>query len=189
MTDGAKNEGDEMHKPTRRELLRYSGTVAAGTVLVSALPSRAKALEGFASELSQANHRVTPPSAAAQHEFHRLTFADDFTSLSTIDINNTLAPGYRWYMANTMIPQDSPDGTIHTGVVQAPTSVSVANSILTFTSSAKSGGWLTNVGYKGASAPRTVGTPIAASGGYFECRMAFDPNFQPTTSWKYPFQY
>ena len=37
--------------------------------------------------------------------------------------------------------------------------------------------------------PRTVGTPIAATGGYFECRTSFDPDFTPAASFIYPFQY
>jgi hypothetical protein len=170
----------ETTTPTRRDFLRHSGSFAAGTVLASVLPAQGKAFY---------KSSPPPPGPAAKYGFHRLTFSDDFHSLASIDVHNTLKPGYRWYMANAMIPQDSPDGNIHTGVVQSPSSVSVADSILTFTPSAKSGGWLTNVGYKSASAPRIVGTPIAATGGYFECRMAFDPNFQPTTSWKYPYQY
>jgi hypothetical protein len=183
-------------RPTRREILKYSSAMAASTVLASAFPGKARALDrsglagsGDGGAVARLHPSPLQPSPAAEFGFHRLTFSDDFLSPATIDAKNTLAPGFQWYMANAMIPQDSPDGTMHTGVVQSPSSVSVANSVLTFTPSAKSGGWLTNVGYKGASAPRTVGTPIAATGGYFECRMAFDPNFRPAASFVYPFQY
>lgn len=181
----------EMFRPTRREIFKYSGVTAASTVLASALPGAAKAFYGFGGngEAARLNQGRIQPPPATKYGFNRLTFSDDFHSLDTIDVNNTLVPGYTWYMANAMIPQDSPDGNIHTGVVQSPSSVSVANSILTFIPSAKSGGWLTNVGYKGVSAPRTVGIPIAATGGYFECRMSFDPNFKPAASFVYPFQY
>jgi hypothetical protein len=181
----------EMLRPTRREIFKYSGAMAASTVLASALPGVAKVFCGFEGngEAAPLNQGQIQPPPAAKYGFNRLTFFDDFNSLDTIDINNTLVPGYNWYMANAMIPQDSPDGNIHTGVVQSPSSASVANSVLTFIPSAKSGGWLTNVGYKGVSAPRTVGTPIAATGGYFECRMSFDPNFEPAASFVYPFQY
>ncbi len=180
-----------MHRPTRREILKYSSAMAASTVLASALQGEARAFYGFGDggEVARLHRDRIPPSPAAKYGFHRLTFSDDFLSLDTIDVKNTLTPGYTWYMANAMIPQDSPDGNMHTGVIQSPSSVSIANSILTFVPSAKSGGWLTNVGYKGVSAPRTVGTPIAATGGYFECRMSFDPNFKPAASFVYPFQY
>jgi hypothetical protein len=180
-----------MLRPTRREILKYSGTMAASTVLASALPGEARAFYGFGDggEVARLHQDRIQPPPAAKYGFNRLTFSDDFLSPDTIDVNNTLAPGYHWYMANAMIPQDSPDGNMHTGVVQSPSSVSIANSILTFVPSAKSGGWLTNVGYKGVLAPRTVGTPIAATGGYFECRMSFDPNFKPAASFVCPFQY
>ena len=176
-------------RPTRRDILRYSGAMAVSTAFASALPGEATALYEFGSESARLHPDRMQPHPAAKYGFHRLTFSDDFLSPNTIDVKNTLAPGYKWYMANAMIPQDSPDGNLHTGVVQSPASVSVANSILTFVPSAKSGGWLTNVGYKGASAPRTVGTPIAATGGYFECRTSFDPDFTPAASFIYPFQY
>ncbi len=176
---------------TRREILQYSGALAASAVLMSAFPGEGRAFAEPAdrSEAARPHPSRIPPAPAAKYGFHRLVFSDDFLSPDTIDVNNTLAPGFQWYMANAMIPQDSPDGNRHAGVVQSRSSVSVADSVLTFIPSAKSGGWLTNVGYKGASAPRTVGTPIAAAGGYFECRMAFDPGFQPAASFVYPFQY
>lgn len=162
---------------TRREIL---GALAASALLKPAFADKGRVSAGVHS---------SPPPPAAQYGFRRLAFSDDFLSLETLDVRNTLAPGFHWYMANAMIPQDSPDGNLHAGVVQSPASVSVADSVLTFIPSAKSGGWLTNVGYKGLSAPRTVGTPIAATGGYFECRMSFDPDFEPAASFVYPFQY
>ncbi len=159
------------------------------STLSAFVPGAASALELHAAGSADVSSRPTPPPQAAGYGFHELVFSDDFDSIRTIDVNNSLQPGFNWYMANAMIPQDSPDGNIHTGVVQAPSSVSVANSILTFTPSAPSGGYLTNVGYKGASGKRTVGVPIAAGGFYLECRMAFNPNFIPTHSTRYPFQY
>ncbi|MGB6933324.1 MAG: hypothetical protein WBD91_11140, partial [Acidobacteriaceae bacterium] len=178
-------------RPTRRELLKYSGAMAAATVLTAALSGETVAVLGLGDrgKVERPHQGPIQPSAAAKHGFNHLTFSDDFLSTDTIDLNNTLAPGYQWYIANAMIPQDSPDGDRHFGVVQSPSSVSIANSILTFVPTAKSGGWLTNVGYKGASDPRTAGTPIAATGGYFECRMSFDPSFKPAASFVYPFQY
>ena len=180
-----------MRRPTRREVLRFSAAAAASTLLSSAVPGETSSLDAFGDrgEVARLPQGTVRPSPASHHGFNRLTFSDDFLSLDTIDVKNTLAPGYQWYMANAMIPQDSPDGNMRSGVVQSPSSVSVGNSVLTFVPSAKSGGWLTNVGYKGVSAHRAVGTPIAATGGYFECRMAFNPNFKPAASFVYPFQY
>jgi hypothetical protein len=39
------------------------------------------------------------PAPAAAHGFNCEVFWDNFTSLSTVDVNNTLAPGYKWYVA------------------------------------------------------------------------------------------
>ncbi len=119
-------------RPTRRELLKYSGAMAASTALASALPGEATAFYRFGGESARLHPDRMQPSPAAKYGFNHLTFSDDFLSPDSIDVNNTLASGYKWYMANAMIPQDSPDGNLQTGVVQSPSSVSVANSILTF---------------------------------------------------------
>jgi hypothetical protein len=41
---------------------------------------------------------VLPPAAWG---INNVTFFDDFTSLSTIDVNDTRAPGFNWYIHNT----------------------------------------------------------------------------------------
>jgi hypothetical protein len=40
----------------------------------------------------------TPPAIAASYGFTCETFWDDFTSLSTFDMADTLAPGFNWYL-------------------------------------------------------------------------------------------
>lgn len=40
----------------------------------------------------------TVPAPAAAHGFTVQVFCDDFTSLATVDVNNTAAPGFKWYV-------------------------------------------------------------------------------------------
>jgi hypothetical protein len=48
---------------------------------------------------------MLPPRA---WDIHTVSFFDDFNSASTIDVNNTLAPGFKWYCAgNTWPAQDN----------------------------------------------------------------------------------
>lgn len=166
-------------RPTRRELLTKSGELLMGAAALSALPSVVKAA-GFGRGGGVAPARSGPaqPAAAALYGFNRLTFFDDFTSINTIDVNNTLQPGFNWYMRNL----------VQTGggiVTQNPSTVSVSSSVLTFTPNSSSGGWLGTYGLVGnAGSATNVGSGIAAGGGYFECRIAFSPqsvvNLWPT---------
>ena len=143
----------EIIRPTRREFIKGAAALAA----YSALPKGAEALLGSGGTL-----RHKAPKPAVQHGFNTNTFFDDFTSLSTIDINNTLNPGYKWYV------------TLFNSLVGGPSNLSISNSILTFTPNS-SGLWISTTGHYGTPATKTVGTAIAQTGGYFECKMAFSP--------------
>lgn len=182
--------GSEIIWPSRRKFLqRIPATVAALAVAPSLIfpePADARRLSGAAS------FPATPappsvPAVASAVGFNTLAFWDGFDDVKTIDVNNTLQPGYNWYLTNTIIPQDNPDGSQAAGTTQAPSSISVSNSIMSFTPSQPSGGWLTNLGYTGNSGARYVGNSIAASGGYFECKMKFDPLFaNPLPAFSFP---
>lgn len=174
--------------PTRRECIKSAAPLIMGAAVLSAMP-RAASSAVLGGSANIPGLMPSQPGIAKTWGFNTPVFWDDFNSIATIDVNNTLAPGYKWYMTNTKIPQDSPDGTQAAGVTQAPSSVSVANSVLTFTPSAGSGGWLTTTGYTGNSGTRYVGQPIAATGGYFEAKFSYNPNFTPAASFSFPFQY
>jgi hypothetical protein len=73
----------------------------------------------------RATNTVQPPSFATAFGFTTQAFFDHFDSISTIDVNSTVAPGFKWYVN----PQ-------HKG----PT-VSVSNSILTLGSATRSSLW------------------------------------------------
>lgn len=171
--------------PARRKFIKQA-PLALGACLIAPRLAKAAIFQASANPHITYPGPVQPPIAAA-NGFNTNTVWDDFNDLSTIDVNNTLRPGYNWYMANTMIPQDSSDGTQAAGVIQAPSSVSVNASVLKFNPSASSGGWLARTGYTGNTLPRYVGSPIAASGGYFECKMAFDGSLSGGGS--FPIQY
>jgi hypothetical protein len=80
-------------------------------------------------------------------------------SINTIDVNNTQAPGYLWY---TQIPG---------GDALSASQISVSNSILTEGKDPASATWQGLIsGLVAAGVGQSFG-----SGGYFECRMAYDP--------------
>ena len=174
-------------QPTRRKLLKSAPLVLAAPAILRH-PAAARLLRG------SANTTVTPyarplPAPAAEVGFNTVTMFDDFDSPDTIDVNNALTSNFKWFVTNTCIPQDSPDGTQAAGVTQQPASVSLNGSILTFSPTANSGGWLTSAGYTGVSGSRFVGSLIAPTGGYFEIKMAFDPTKNRPDEFTYPFTY
>lgn len=181
---------DKIIWPERRKFIqKIPATIAALTLAPSLLlPNRSlsRSLHGTAA-FPAIPAPPSVPALASAVGFNSLTFWDGFDSVKTIDVNNTLQSGYNWYLTNTIIPQDNPDGSQALGTTQAPSSISVSNSIMSFTPSQPSGGWLTNTGYTGNSGTRYVGTPISATGGYFECLMQFDPFFiTPPLNFSFP---
>lgn len=105
---------------------------------------------------------VHVPEPAATAGFDRLTFCDDFDSLSSIDVNGTGAPGFNWY---TKLPF-SPGRTL-------PSAYSISDSVLTVTSTGYTANW-----------GLTTRDPVTGYGrafnfGYFEARIKFDPSLAP----------
>ncbi len=121
------------------------------------------------------------PAPAVAQGYNRLTFWDDFNSLSTIDVNNTLQPGYNWYvqMHAGIYPDDIID------IIPA-SALSISNSVLTINYTGTNQAILTQVGYIGKTGTRQVGTAIAPTGAYWECRMAFDPALAAIGSFNWP---
>jgi hypothetical protein len=104
------------------------------------------------------------PEPAASAGFDRLTFCDDFDSLSTIDVSGTGAPGFKWY---TKLPF-SPGRTL-------PSAYSISDSVLTVTSTGYTANW-----------GLTTRDPVTGNGhafnfGYFEARIKFDPSLSPNS--------
>ncbi len=98
------------------------------------------------------------PLPAASVGYNRLTFNDDFNSLSTIDVNTTKQAGYNWYT-------DLPFGGSRT----LPSDYSISDGVITMTST----GWTANWALSSYSSQGNVGN--AFHYGYFEARIKFDP--------------
>ncbi|MDD5673681.1 MAG: family 16 glycosylhydrolase [Chitinivibrionales bacterium] len=106
------------------------------------------------------------PAAAAAIGYNRLVFSDDFTSLSTIDVNTTGAAGYNWYT-------DIPFG----GAVVDKSNYSVDTSVLTIDFGGTTQGWgLDTYSIEG-------NTGHAFKFGYFEARMHFNPLLADSAAW------
>lgn len=73
---------------------------------------------------------IAPPAPAHAWGISELTFFDDFDSIGTIDVNNSKADGFNWYVVNW--PDWYSDTGHTTGYVPSPAAdFSVSNSILT----------------------------------------------------------
>jgi hypothetical protein len=110
------------------------------------------------------------PSYATSAGFNKITFFEDFRSTGTIDVNNTKAAGFNFYTGTFPFK-----GNILTPTPQSDYSVS--NSLLKVATNGNPGLGGYQFGsrvYLGTSAPRSIGLPTLAPGGYFEMRMALD---------------
>lgn len=98
------------------------------------------------------------PEAASSAGFYKLSFCDDFNSISTIDVSGTGAPGFNWY---TKLPFG--------GAQTLPSAYSVSHSVLAVTSTGNTGNWAL-----------TTRDPVTGNGhawnyGFYEARIKFDP--------------
>jgi hypothetical protein len=110
------------------------------------------------------------PPAAAAWNFNRLVFSDEFTSLSTIDVNNTKTAGFKWY-TNNQFPNSS-FSQFQTSPATPAADIGISGSVLTITDDVSHISEGLNTCYWNGSA--ILGTTF--SGGFYaEVRMSFDP--------------
>jgi hypothetical protein len=116
------------------------------------------------------------PSQAAAFGLTRCAFFDDFTTPSSVDANNTGAPGYNWYAKNTWPNAPGLAGAQWRAYPPTPAAnLSVANSVLTIASDWV-GGFSMGLS-TAASAQNGAGYIGTAFNGamYLEATFAFDP--------------
>jgi hypothetical protein len=106
----------------RRKILTGVAALSAARVL-DIEPSFARLHGGAAAPVT-----ITPPTQAAAVGFNTLSFHDEFTSLSTIDLANTQAPGFNWYISQNWPNANDPYWTSQTPI--SPTCLSQSGSIL-----------------------------------------------------------
>lgn len=127
---------------------------------------------------------LSPPSAAVEYGFNSLSFNDEFDSLSTIDVNNTLQPGFKWYVQSLVL------GTYPTNTLIAFAASSFTMPVAgvlhyapnTPVGDPASGGNFFSAGYKADNT--FVGNTIQPTGFYAEARMKYDPTcINATKNW------
>jgi hypothetical protein len=169
-------------KPTRREFIKSAAPLITGAAAVAAMPKLATALakQGVA---NIAGVMPAQPSLAKTWGYNTPIFWDDFVSPNTIDLNNTLAPGYNWYMSYSQGAFASGDGTN----TLPSSAVSISSSILTLNIPTQKGPnqyALTTMGCKGASPSVTlVGNQLAPQGAYFEARIQYNAAMKANPGW------
>lgn len=161
---------------SRRKLIKAAPLVLVGAATLWAMPKRAEAFLSGASAAAAAPFTPSQPTPANTWGYSTLALWDDFNSTSTIDVNNTLDSGFKWY---TRYLQTA---TITT--VIPPTGLSVNGSVLTITPDT-TGGWLTTKGCIGTRPNVTlVGDTLQTQGGaYYECRMSYNAALKQNPWW------
>lgn len=99
------------------------------------------------------------PSFAAAYGITQTLLSEDFSSISTIDVNNTLAPGFNWYLNN--IPKWQGNNSPGWAPATTPGCYTVANSVMNITnnlSTASDGAEFASCGYISNTAPQMVNT-------------------------------
>jgi hypothetical protein len=168
-------------RPSRREFIKGAAAMAA----MAALPPAATAIGNFGngSTAAAASSGPAQPAAARSAGFNKLTFYDDFTSLSTIDVNNTLQPGFNWYVQwpetfNSSLPL----------TIWPPSCFSISGSVLTFSPTdqisggSKTGGELVSAAFLGTG-PQYVGNLIKPTGFYAESYIQFGTSPGLSNNW------
>lgn len=102
----------------------------------------------------------TIPAPAAAVGYTTLAFSDNFSSIGTIDVNCTNAPGYNWYAEQWFSNPQS---------CTAPSNISVSGGTLNL-----AGNGIQSAVATLPSSPYFVGT-VFAHGAYFEASLSFDP--------------
>lgn len=145
--------------------------VACGTVLASGALGTSSSTSSTKPPVGTTGNCDSPsaPAPAAAAGFTKLSFCDDFDSISTIDVNGTGAQGYKWY---TNLPP-------WWGMTKTePSTYDVSGSALALTGNPNTHGW--GISTKD---PRT-GSGVAFTFGYFEARISFDPTlWSQSSSW------
>lgn len=148
----------------RRFLLGAAGGVAAAGLLPMTAAQAAPAPARAVPTRGKPSWASGPPREAIQEGFCNLVFGDAFGSTSTIDMENTIEPGYKWYTDGWFCRQPT-----------SPDKINISQSVVTL------GGGEPNPNYQKLSSavaipepPYYVGT-VFGGGAYFEASMAFDP--------------
>lgn len=118
-----------------------------------------------------------PPQPALAGGYTKQVFFDSMASTSTVDLSNTLAPGFNWYMAGAWQQTGSFHGIATTSSGQISASAGAMN--ITGNASSPSGpsgyGLITAM----ASGSSYVGT-VFQGGYYAECSVTFNPADAPS---------
>lgn len=131
----------------------------------------------FRPAASSVPYKPGTPNIAAAYGYNNLLMFDDFNNLGTIDINNTLNPGYNWYVQYLQTNASGQQKwVLNPGAVTAYTDtvIKIQQSAASSTPNL-TGGYLTNMGIKGNfGSTSLVGTAINPNGCYMEAAIAYN---------------
>ena len=175
----------------RRKFLKTAPALITGAAALAVMPRLAHAFaRGGTANPAGATPPPPQPTPAITWGYNNLAFFDHFDSLSTIDVNNTLQPGFNWYTQSLQGVMSFQNGSPTTYFNENPDSFAIADSVLKFnpTNSNPNGNMIWSAGYTGTPSPHFVGKTFTSTGAYFEAKFAFDPtltssNFPSWWAW------
>lgn len=127
--------------------------------------------------------RPVPPPAPASVGYNNLTFSENFDTGAGVDLSDTRAPGFNWYIHNAW-PAAPSIGGWDTFPATNPATLSFSNSLMTAGQAAANtfGVCMATACADPANANNYIGK-VFNNGFYAECRMAVT---QPTSSPDFP---
>jgi hypothetical protein len=124
--------------------------------------------------VNETGQTIPVPDPASAWSFNTLSFHDEFTSTSTIDLTDSLAGGFNWYIHNQWLNCHQSNWQV---VTKTNTSqFSQSGSILTLNNTDATNYPIASL-FSGATTGGTGYVGTAFTGGFYaECSMAFDPS-------------
>lgn len=128
-----------------------------------------------------------PPAAAAGAGFNVLTFVDTFPSTASVDMSQSKAAGFNWYL-NTAWPNAAGNlsgnwATIQTDHAVDPNNITAVSQFLRHSTGANGSGLGIETAVANGSTWRGTGFNGSVGGAYFEVISAWDPAINPVTIW------
>jgi hypothetical protein len=127
---------------------------------------------------------VPQPPLAQQYGFNSLAFYEPWESTATIDLTNSKAPGFNWYINGYFpVPNNWWLSSFNTKTPASPSQISVSNGIMTFVDSTQHEGNLISTCVWNGSA--LVGATFGG-GFYLDAMMGFDNYLGADTTHSWP---
>jgi hypothetical protein len=127
---------------------------------------------------------VPQPPLAQQYGYNSLAFYEPWESTATIDLTNSKAPGFNWYVNGYFpVPNNWWLSSFNTKTPASPNQINVSNGVMTFVDSTQHGGNLISTCVWNGS---TLVGATFGGGFYLDATMGFDSYLGADTAHSWP---